>query len=194
MKITFYHPGIFKNHEKKQYYKMHVNLEFTILMDFSVESGYLCSFSKSGNPQVYPYVQGERIRILKPVIYFEILLDFFASLVFSAILTCSIRLIHFVSQHPSFLTALFFLFLKGFVGKITQKEGTDFEKIFFYLIQTCVLKGFQLFIQFIKYSMRHDSGSFQSHYMQQYVCGPTFTFCCFFVSFFFSFFLYLSAS
>lgn len=157
MKITFYQPGIFKNHEKKQYYKMHLKLEFTILIDFSVELGYLCSFSKSGNPQIYPYVQGGRKRMWKPVIYFEILLDLVCILNFlSNFSTCSIQQIHSGSQHPSFLPALFFLFLKGFVGK---KRAHSFEKILLPHSSICI-RGILALLQLMKYLMRHNSRSF----------------------------------
>ena len=54
LKIAFYYPGIFKIHEKKVYYKTHLKLEVTTIMDFSEESGCLCPFSKSGHPQIYP--------------------------------------------------------------------------------------------------------------------------------------------
>lgn len=139
---------------------MHLKLEFTILMDFSVESGYLGSFSKSGNTQVYPYLRGGRIRMLKSVIYFEILLDFVCILNFlSNFSTCNIWLMHFGSQHPSLFPALFFLFLKGFFVKLLRKRTCSFEIMLLPGSDICIRRILSL-LQLMKYLMRHDSGSF----------------------------------
>lgn len=95
MKIAFYYPGIFKIHEKKVYYKTHLNLEVATITDFSVESGCLCPFRKSGHPQVCLYVQNDETGMSKSVIYFEVLLISLTSLSFSAIFySCFLLLIY----------------------------------------------------------------------------------------------------
>lgn len=95
MKIAFYYPGIFKIHEKKVYYKTHLKLEVTTITDFSVESGCLCPFSKSGHPQIYLYVQNDATGMSKSVIYFEILLLLIGILEFlSNFCSCFLLLIH----------------------------------------------------------------------------------------------------
>lgn len=98
------------------YYKTHLKLDVATLMDFSVVSGCLCIFSNLGILRFILYVQGGTIWMLKLVIYFEILLDFICILKFlSNFSTCSLLLIYFGSQSPSFLLAFLFLFLKGFI-------------------------------------------------------------------------------
>lgn len=118
MKIAFYYPGIFKIHEKKVYYKTHLNLEVATITDFSVESGGLCPFRKSGHPQVYLYVQNDETGMSKSVIYFEVLLYLIGILEF---LSNFLQL--FPSVNISWVSTPFSLcsslFPKGFVGKIS---------------------------------------------------------------------------